>query len=174
MSVDSENKKELSEEEIQTQKLDEFLKVYDYNNKVVYKTTKEELEDCLYSIISTGSFTKTFSLYGGKIELTYQSLTDKERATGYEAVRKYTVENKEKYSNIQLESYNAKVNIALQLIRTTSNGIPTSVRNGELEDRIALLSETPEDLLQLYSKYLGIFANITAKAFQSEDVIKNF
>lgn len=174
MSVEGSTEKQLTPEEIQAQKFDEFLKIRNYKDEVIYKTTSEELEDCMVSIISTGSFTKTFTLYGGKIELVYQSLTESERAVGYEAVRVFMDNNKDKFSNVQLESYNAKVNIALQLIRVVTNGTSTSFKNGVIDDRIKLLSETPEDMLQLYSKYLGIFANITAKAFQSEDVLKNF
>jgi len=152
--------------------LEEFLKIKDYNGDTVYTTSKEELDDVLVSILATGSFTKTFDLFNGKISLTYQSISQDERMNGYKFMSKYTEDHKD-ISKIEYDSYMANINIALQLIRVSINKNTTNISQGELSDRLMLLSKTPEDQIRLYSKYLSIFVNITAKAFASEDVLKN-
>ena len=164
-----------TEQELKTEKelqLEEFLKIKDYNGDVVYTTTKEELEDVLMSVLATGSFTKTFDLFNNKISLTYESISQEDRMKGYKFMSKYTEEHKD-ISKIEYDSYMANISIALQLIRVSINKNVTNISQGELSDRLLLLSKTPEDQIRLYSKYLSIFANITAKAFASEDVLKN-
>ena len=152
--------------------VDDFLQIKDFEDKVMYTCTPEELEEVLVSILSVGKYNKTFSLFKGKIELTYDSITDDERNKGYEYIRKYTDENQDKISRIQLENYTTKVNLALQLARIKTNGIATNISQGSMEDRILLLSTQPEELIRTCAKYLAIFANITSKAFSSEDTIK--
>jgi len=143
------------------------------DDKEIYKTSMEELTKVLTDVLSLGSFTKTFSLYGGKLELTYQTLSEGERMSGFEVVRKYADKNKDSYSQAQLDAYRAKVNIALQLIRIKTNGSTVNLSEGVLDDRLTLLAETPEDLVRVYSKYLMVFANITSRAFNSEGIVKN-
>lgn len=154
-------------------KTTEFLKIRDYSGEVVYTSSLEELEKALTDILSTGSFTKTFNLWDGKIQLTYQSISEKERMQGYKLIREYTDKNKDNLSKIEHDAYQAKVNLALQLTRITVNKIPTNISQGQLEERILLLMDTAEDQIRLYGKYLSIFANITARAFSSEEVLKN-
>ena len=152
--------------------VDDFLQIKDFEDKVMYTCTPEELEEVLVSILSVGKYTKTFSLFKGKIELTYDSITDEERSRGYEYIRKYTEENKDNISRIELENYTTKVNLALQLARIKTNGIATNISQGSIDDRILLLKSQPEELLRTCSKYLAIFANITSKAFNTDGAIK--
>jgi len=156
----------------ETPTVDEFLLIKNYEDKVLYTCTVEELEEVLISILSAGVYTKTFTLFNGKIELTYQSITDEERNKGYELIRTYTETNKDKLSRIQLDNYTSKVNLALQLVRIKTNGIGTNMQQGDLDERILLLTGQPEELLRLCSEKLAVFANITSKAFVSEDAIK--
>ena len=158
-------KKELTE-------MERFLQVRNFEDKVIYTCTEEELDEVLISILSAGSYTKTCPLLKGKVELSYQSISDSDRASGYEWVRKYTDEHKDTLSRIQLENYTAKVNIALQCIRIKANGATTNLSQGDIDERIVLLSNQPEELVQLCQKWLGVFANITSKAFASEDILK--
>jgi hypothetical protein len=147
--------------------------IKDITGEVIYKVTPEELEEVLINILSAGAHVKTFSLYGGKLELTYTSISEKERMATYEMMRKYADANEGKISKIDMDSYSAKVNIAYQLIRIKTNGNVANIASGPFEERIALLCETPEDVVRVYSKYLMIFANITAMAFNNEEVLKN-
>ena len=166
----SNDKIEKTEDQI---KLEEFFKIKDINGNVLYTTSETELTDALVSILTTGAFVKTFTLFGGKIELTYTSIADKERISGYELMRLYSDNNKD-ISEIQMGAYNSKVNIALQLLRIKTNGNnTTNLAQGPLDERIVLLGELGEEMVRLTSKYLMIFANITSKAFNSEDVLKN-
>jgi len=153
-------------------RLKEFLSIKDYEGKVVYTTTQEELEDVLVNILATGSYTKTFDLFKGKISLTYQSISEEDRMSGYKFMNEFTEKN-DKVSRIEYDSYMSKINIALQLVRVNINKVTTNISQGSLEDRILLLTKTPEEQIRLYSKYLSIFANITSKAFMSEDILKN-
>lgn len=152
--------------------LESFLKIKDIQDNVIYTTTVEELKDILSSVLLTGVYVKTFSLFNGMLELTYQSITDSERSKGYEMMRKFADAN-ENTSRVILDSYTAKINIALQLVRISIKGNVTNVQNGSLEERVQLLSEFPEDTVRVCNKYLMIFANLTAKAFSSEEVLKN-
>ena len=152
----------------------EFLIIRDMlNDKKVYETSMEELTKVLTDVLSLGSFTKTFSLYNGKLELTYRTLSEGERVSSFEYVRKYVDKHKDNYSQGQLDAFRAKVNISLQLVRIKTNGSVANIAEGSLDDRMALLSETPEDVVRVYSKYLMIFANLTSRAFNSEEAIKN-
>lgn len=165
----------MSSDETKTQeqiKREEFFKIKDMQDNLLYTTTEKELTDVLVSIVATGAYVKTFSLFDGKIELTYTSIAEKDRVTGYELMRKFADSNKE-ISEIQMAAYNSKVNLALQLVRLKTNNNTTNLTQGPLEERIALLAELSEDMVRLTSKYLMIFANITAKAFSCEDIIKN-
>lgn len=85
----------------------------------------------------------------------------------------YVEKNKDKITQVEHDGYMSKINLALQLIRITINGNPTNISQSKVEDRILLFAKTPEDQIRLYSKYLSIFANITAKAFASEEILKN-
>jgi len=164
----------VSQPEVDKPETDESLIIRDMlDDKKIYETSMEELTKVLTDVLSLGSFTKTFSLYGGKLELTYQTLSEGERMSGFENVRVYADKKKDNYSQAQLDAYRAKVNIALQLIRIKTNGSLINLAEGDLNDRIALLSETPEDVVRIYSKYLMVFANLTSRAFNSEEVIKN-
>lgn len=151
---------------------EEFFKIKDIQGNLLYTTTEEELTNVLVSILTTGVFVKTFTLYGGKVELVYTSIAEKDRMSGYELMRQYTDNNKD-ISEIQMQAYSSKVNIALQLVRIKTNNNTTNLTQGPLEERIALLTELGEDVVRLTSKYLMIFANITSKAFNSENILKN-
>lgn len=167
MSDDEVKKKE---EEL---KKEEFYKIKNLNDELLYTTTPEELTEVLVGILSTGSYTKTFKLFGGRVELTYTSVTDKERMSAYDLIRLNADANAKTSSQIQLDSYNAKVSIALQLIRIKNNDVTTNLTQGSLEDRVKLLTEMPEEQLKLYNKYLVVFSTITNKAFASEEYLKN-
>ena len=104
----SNDKNEKSPEQI---KEEEFFKIHDMQGELIYTTNKEELTDVLVGILSSGSFTKTFSLFKGKIELTYQSITEKERMSGYDLIRLNADKLANNASQIQLDAFNAKVNI---------------------------------------------------------------
>jgi hypothetical protein len=147
--------------------------IRDINGDVIYKVTPEELEEVLINILSSGAHVKTFSLYGGKLELTYTSISEKDRMFTYDEMKKYADKNEGKLSKIDMDSYSAKVNIAYQLIRIKTNGNVANIAGGPFEERMALLCETPEDVVRVYSKYLMIFANITAMAFNNEEILKN-
>ena len=166
----SNDKNEKSPEQI---KEEEFFKIHDMQGELIYTTNKEELTDVLVGILSSGSFTKTFSLFKGKIELTYQSITEKERMSGYDLIRLNADKLANNASQIQLDAFNAKVNMALQLVRLKVNNNTTPLSQGSLEDRVTLLTEMPEEQVRLINKYLMVFANITNKAFSSEDYLKN-
>jgi hypothetical protein len=159
-----------TEEEL---KKEEFYKIKNLQDEVLYTTNAEELTEVLVGILATGSYTKTFSLFNGKIELTYSSITEKERMSGYDLIRTNADANVNKLSQIQLDAFNAKVNIALQLTRIKTNGNTTNLSQGKLDERVILLSEMPEEQIRLLQKYLMIFANITNKAFSSEEYLKN-
>jgi len=152
---------------------EEFYKIKNLQGEVLYTTNPEELTDVLVGILSTGSYTKTFSLFNGKIELTYSSITEKERMLGYDLIRTNADKNSEKISQIQLDAFNAKVNIALQLNRIKISNNSTNLTQGSLEERVTLLSEMPEEQIRLMNKHLMIFANITNKAFSSDEYLKN-
>ena len=172
------SQKELTTEEKKEQEkkqhYKEYMEIKDYEGNVVYTCTEEEFEEVLSDILMLGKFTKTFSLYNGKIELTYETILDKDRAKGYALIREYTENNKNKYSNIELETFTSKVNIILQLVRVKNHNNTINLNEGELSERMLLLEEVPELQLSLYSKWLGIFANLTNKAFNFEDALKNF
>lgn len=153
--------------------INEFLLIKDRMGEVIYTCDVKEFEEVIDNILSLGVYTKTFKLFGGKIELTFETITDEQRGEGFEFIRAYMDKNTEKLSQIQIDSYTPKVNLALQLIRITTKGVSTPIRTGSLDERMKLLTSTPEDLLRLYGKYLAIFANITSKAFNSEDALKN-
>ena len=168
----------MSEEVNETIKVNDFMVIRDVMDQPIYTTNEEELTKVLIDILSLGTFTKTFSVFKGRLDMTFESISEKERMSGIDLVRKFVDGTKDKegdaqISQIQVEAYRAKVNIALQLVRIKSNGAVTNLREGSLEERVMLLSETPEDVLRTYSKYLMIFANLTAKAFNSEDILKN-
>ena len=131
------------------------------------------MTEVLISILSTGAYTKTFSLFKGKIELTYTSITEQERMKGFELIRLNADKNIGKQSQIEANAYNSKINMALQLIRIKINNNKTELSKGTLEERTKLLEEMPEEQLKLINKYLIIFSNITNKAFESEDYLKN-
>lgn len=151
----------------------DFYQIKNLQDEVLYTTDAEELTEVLVGILATGSYTKTFSLFNGKIELTYNSITEKERMSGYDLIRTNADANASKSSQIQLDAFNAKVNIALQLTRIKTNGNTTNLSQGKLDERVILLSEMPEEQIRLLQKYLMIFANITNKAFSSEEYLKN-
>jgi hypothetical protein len=138
-----------------------------------YITSKEELDNALVSILSSGSFTKTFSLFGGKLELTYTSISEDQRMKSYDFTRKYIEANKEAISKVMIDSYTARVNVASQLVRIKTNGHTTNLAQGSLDEKIQLLLETPEDVLRVYSQYLIVFAQIVNMAFSDDEALKN-
>ena len=150
-----------------------MFEIKDINGEVIYTSTKEELEEVLVSILSAGSYVKTFSLYGGKMELTFTSISEKQRMETYDTIKKYIDAHGGKLSQADVDSYSSKVNIVRQLLRIKTNNNTTNLAEGDIEERIALLSETPEDIIRVYSKYLMIFANITHMAFTNEEIVKN-
>lgn len=154
-------------------KREEFFKIRDLRGEVLYTVTPEELEDALVQILSAGCYVKTFDVLGGKVKLTYTSISEKERLASYKMMREFQTDNKDNLSEIEMQAYTSKVNIACQLVRVQINNNTTNLSQGQVIDRIKLLDETPEEQLRLYNKYLAIFANITSKAFNSEDVLKN-
>lgn len=160
------------QEEVKVNPLEEFLKIKDLQEKVLYTSTEEELQAVLTDILLTGVFVKTFKLFNGLLELTYHSISDAERVKGYALMRDFADKN-ENASRVIMDSYTAKINIALQLIRISIKGNITNLQNASLKERIDLLSELPEDTVRICGKYLMIFANITAKAFSSEEILKN-
>ena len=155
------------------QKKKEFLEIRDFQGKLMYTCTDGEFEEIISETLMLGKFTKTFPLLQGKIELTYETICEKDRAAGYKYIREYTEKNKDKLSQIELDSFTSKVNIILQLVRIKNHGNTINLVQGEFDDRIALLNEAPELQVMLYSRWLGVFANITNKAFNYEDVLKN-
>lgn len=165
---DTEEKK--TEETLNDQ---EFYKIKDIQGKVLYTTSSEELTEVLVAILSTGSFTKTFNLFDNRIDLTYSSITEEERMSGYDLIRNNADKVKDNASQIQLDAYNAKVSIALQLKRVKIGGVTTNLTQGSLEDRVLLLTKMPEQQVLLFNKYLMIFANLTGKTFSSEEYLKN-
>lgn len=167
---EAEDKKAQEEAKI---KREEFLKIRDLRGEILYTTTSEELEEALVQILSAGSYTKTFEVYGGKVKLTYTSISEKERVASYALMREYQDAHKDSISEIEMQSYSSKVNIAFQLVRVQVNNNITSLTQGTIKERIQLLEETPEEQIRLYNKYLAIFANITGKAFNSEEILKN-
>lgn len=151
---------------------DNFFEIKDYEGKVIYTTNPDELKDILIQILTLGVYTKTFEVFKDLYSLTYQTISEKERISGYDLVRLYTEKN-ENTSRAILDTYSKNVNIALQLVRITIKGNSTQVSQASLEERIALIEELNEDQVRNVSKYLMIFANLTAKAFASEEVLKN-
>jgi hypothetical protein len=151
---------------------DNFFEIRDYEGKVLYTTTVEELKDILIQILTLGVYTKTFDVFKDLFSLTYQTVSEKERISGYELIRAYTEKNKET-SRAILDTYSKNVNIALQLVRIKIKDNTTQVTQGTLEERIALVEELNEDQVRSISKYLMIFANLTSKAFASEEALKN-
>lgn len=151
---------------------DSFFDIKDYEGKVIYTTNPEELKDILIQILTLGVYTKTFEVFKDLYALTYQTVSEKERISGYDLVRVYT-EQHENTSRAILDTYSKNVNIALQLVRINIKGNATQVSQASLEERIALIEELNEDQVRNISKYLMIFANLTAKAFASEEALKN-
>lgn len=169
---DNQNTKTQTEEDIKKEKLLEFLTIKDADNSTVYTTTLSELETIVSDILSMGNYTKTFSILNGKLELTYATILEKDRQSGYEYVRVFTDKNKDA-SRIQIETYTSKINIALHTVRITSNDIPTNLSTGKLEERMVLLADLPEHVILSLDKYLRVFLTLVNRAFNSEDVIKN-
>jgi hypothetical protein len=166
----SEEETKKTEEEL---KKEEFFKIKNLQDDVLYTTNSEELTEVLINILSTGAYTKTFSLFNGKIELTYTSITEQQRLKGYELIRLNADASLGKQSQIEANAYNARVNMALQLIRIKVNNNKTELSKGTLEERVKLLEEMPEEQLKLINKYLLVFSNITNKSFESEEYLKN-
>ena len=152
--------------------LKDFLSIKDIEDKVLYTCTKDELEKVLTDIITTGKYVKTFSPFGKILSITFESVIEKDRVNAYNLVRKFAKEN-EDVSRLVMDSYSNKVNIALQLSRIEINGNVTPLSQADLTERITFLEELPEETVKTLGKYLFVFANITSKAFNSEELIKN-
>jgi hypothetical protein len=61
--------------------------IRDINGSVIYTTNEEELEEALFGVLTSGAFVKTFSLFNGKVDLTFTTITDAKRMKGYELIR---------------------------------------------------------------------------------------
>lgn len=171
--VNNDKQTEETKESIEAKKkLQDLLEIKDLNNDIMYTASIEEYEEVLDDILSSGEYVKTFELLKGRIKLTFKTITEKEQQDGYTFIRQHFVAN-EKLSPIERDTFTSKVNIAQQLIRIETGGIATPISNGNLKERLQMLDEQPGDLLRLISKYLTIFANITARAFNCEDALKN-
>lgn len=138
-----------------------------------YVTSKAELEDILVSVLSAGSFTKTFVLFGGKLELTYTSISEEQRMKAYDLTRKYIEDNKDEISEVMVNAHTSRVNIASQLVRIKTNGHTTNLAEGSLEEKLRFLVEAPENVLHVYSQYLIIFAQLVNMAFRDDETLKN-
>ncbi len=163
---------EETQEQTESNPKEEFLKIRNFDNEVVYSATEEELETILVSILMTGVYTKTFSIFGGKLEFTFKSITDDERNKTFDLMRTFGKAN-EDASQLTISSYTTKVNLASQLTRITVNGQVIPISQAALDERLEALSEQPEELIRSAAKYLLIFQNLTNKAFTSEDILKN-
>ena len=147
--------------------------IRDINGNVIYTTNEAELEEALFGVLTSGAFVKTFSLFNGKVDLTFTTITDAKRMKGYELIRDNIEQYKDTLSKALIDSYNLKVNIGLQILRIKIDGHTTNLAEGSLEERIAYLSEMPEEMLRLLSKHLMVFVNITNMAFNREETLKN-
>ena len=147
--------------------------IRDINGDVIYTTNEAELEEALFGVLTSGAFVKTFSLFNGKVDLTFTTITDAKRMKGYELIRDNIEQQKDGLSKALIDAYNLKVNIGLQILRIKIDGHTTNLAEGSLEERVTYLSEMPEEMLRLLSKYLMIFANITNMAFNREETLKN-
>ena len=161
-----------------TQEKEEKKIEYDFNirdifGKTIYTTNEQELEEVLLGILSTGAYVKTFDLFNGKAQITYTTISELKRQKGYALLRDNIEANKENLSKAMADSYQVKVNIALQILRIKIDGHTTNLAEGSIEDRITYLGELPEEMLRLLSKHLMIFANITNMAFNREETLKN-
>jgi hypothetical protein len=156
----------------EVEKDNSFFEIRDYENKLIYTTNVEELKEILTQILMTGVFIKEFEVFKDLFYLTFQTISEKERIKAYDLVRIFTKDN-EDTSRAILDTYSKNVNIASQLIRIKIKSNTTQVSQGTLEERILLLEELNEDQLRSISKYLMIFATLTAKAFNCEEAIKN-
>ena len=164
---------EEAEAKEKAQELEEFLSIKDMDGNLIYKSSKEELTDVLTSILTTGKFVKTFNPFKGIVELTYESITNEKRTKAYELVKEYA-DNHKDTSRLILDSYTSKVNAALQLVRIQiGKSEPINLSQVDLIERIKFLTEMPEETVNLVSKYLMVFANITSRAFNSEEILKN-
>lgn len=168
---------QLSKEELEAkrkaQELEEFLSIKDMDGNLIHKTSKEELTNVLTSILTTGKFVKTFDPFNGLVKLTYESVSNEKRTKAYELVKTYADEHKDT-SRLILDAYTSKVNTALQLIRIEiGKSDPINLSTVDMVERIKFLTEMPEETVNLASKYLMVFANITSRAFNSEEVLKN-
>lgn len=150
----------------------DFFEIKDYEGKIIYTTNVEELKDILIQILTLGAYTKTFDVFKDLYSLTFQTISERERISGYDLVRKFTEEH-ENTSRAILDTYSKNVNIALQLVRIKVKDNATQISQGEMEERIALIEELNEDQVRTISKYLMIFAVLTSKAFNSEEALKN-
>ena len=171
MPVEEVNEK--TKEELEKEQLDSFLAIKDFNEEVVYTTTVDELKEVLTEILLGGAYTKTFTLYGGLLELTFSTVNDKERNESYSLIRKFAKEN-EDASRMMADSYSSKTNIACQLLRVKIKDTVTNLRSIDISERILFLEQLEEDIIRTMSKYLIVFSTLSFKAFESDKVIKNF
>lgn len=161
-----------TQEQIEKERLEEFLTIKDQNDTVLYKTSTDELQNIVSDVLSMGSYTHEFTLLNGKLVLVYTTILEKDRQFGYEQIRAFTNKN-ENASRIQIETFTSKVNLALHTVRIISNDVPTNLTTGKFEERLVLLGDLPEQLLLSLDKYLRVFLNLVNRAFNSEDIIKN-
>ena len=172
-NVDLTNQKDKSPEsqaEQDRKAIEELCVIRDMKGNVIYKVEDDEFEKVLTDILSSGRYTKQFSLYGGKLKFVFNSISEKQRQLAYETLRLFIEGKRDKDGNLNLSddeihSYNAKISIASQLDRIEIQGNTTPLSSGTLNERIALLADMPEEQVRVLSQYLFIFTQITSRAF---------
>lgn len=160
-------------EEVQQPVVDDTTKVYEImlnDERVVYKSSLEEFDDCFYAVISLMSWSKTFTPKQD-LSLTFSTITNEEHLELLKNVRTWSELNN--VSGQMFESYMTKINLAYYLTVIKVQDSTINLREKPVEDRVMYLSKMPEVSLNFYGMYNFIFNEIVRKALVEPLALKN-
>jgi len=151
--------------------LEAEFKILSTDNKLLYKTSQTELDECFYSVIALMSWAKTFEV-GKKLKLTFTTISDDQKMELLGSMKKWAETNNAS-SNMFDQQLN-KTNLAYYLSYIEIDSNPINLREKTIEDRMKFLGTLPEGALTLYGTYIFTFLEIIRKALISQISVKNF
>ena len=151
-------------------KHDPQFDVFSIDGNLMYTSTQEEFDDCFYSIIALGVWTKTFEV-GKRLKLTFTTISEMKKMELLKHVKGWT--DSDKATTQMFDQYLTKTNLCHYLTAIEIDKSIVNLREGKDEDRMSLISDMAEQALALYGSWLYAFQEIIRRSLTSQVALKN-
>jgi len=156
--------------EEQVQPSNEQFEIRLSGEKLVYKSSQQEFDDCFYAVLALFSWSKTFTV-NDKLSLTFSTITDNEREEMLKELRDWSA--KTDASGTMFEQHMTKMNLAYYLTVIELPSATINLREQPVEKRMEYLSKMVDQTLNFYGTYNFIFNEIVRRTLLDPLAVKN-